>query len=66
MNLYHVQDNDRPMWVLAKDYGHAVTLWKRHVGEENDMSAIVVDEPQGVQFICDEDDLLNAVAKAEG
>jgi hypothetical protein len=58
MPLYHVQDSDRPMWVIANDYGDAVDSWKKFVAQENDMSYLEVEEPRGVQFICDRDDLI--------
>ena len=37
MNLYHVQDADRPMYVVAFSYGHAVELWEEVIREENDI-----------------------------
>lgn len=56
MNLYHVQDSDRPMWVIAATWGGAVEKWKAKIREEN--GGVCDDEPQGVQFVCDEDELL--------
>ena len=58
MNLYHVQDADRPMWVIASDYGNAVLKWKALVAEENNESIGEVVDPQGVSFVCEEIDLI--------
>ena len=58
MNLYHVQDADRPMWVYASDYSSAVFKWKALIAEENDEMIGEVVDPQGVSFICEEIDLI--------
>lgn len=54
MNLYYIQDSDRPMWVIAANWLEAIEKWKAKIREENDGEC---DEPQGVQLICDEDEL---------
>lgn len=53
--LYHVQDNDRPLFVIAGSWSGAVSMWKRAIAMENDMSVADVDEPQGVQLVAEED-----------
>ena len=58
MNLYHVQDNDRPMWVLANDYGEAVVKWKLRMAQEDQIALNDVADPEGVQFICYADELI--------
>ena len=58
MKLYNVQDGDRPMWVLANSFGDALTRWKYHIAKENEMDFKDVDDPQGVHFVCDDDELL--------
>lgn len=58
MKLFNVQDSDRPMWVIADSYGHAVERWKVLVAKENDMWLDDVEDPQGVHFVCDHDELL--------
>lgn len=55
MNLYHIQDSDRPMWVIAANWQDALDKWKAKIKEENEGEC---DEPQGIELICDEDDLL--------
>jgi len=49
MNLYHVQDSERPMYVIANDYGHAVSLWSRQISSENDDET--PDPPDGVCMV---------------
>jgi hypothetical protein len=55
MPLFHVQDSDRPLWVVAKDWSDAIQQWKQQIAHENDGD---ISEPQGVQYVCDNDDLL--------
>jgi hypothetical protein len=59
MSLYMIQDNERPMWVIARDYNDALRLWESRVREENDMAKDeAVDPPQGIQHICEQGDLI--------
>ena len=59
MPLFLVQDTDRPMWVFAGDYGHACVKWKKRMAVENEMDNWEdVEEPQGINFICDDDEVL--------
>lgn len=58
MPLYHIQDMDRPMWVIAENYGHAVARWTAVVASENDMAQEDVEPPQGVAHICEDCELL--------
>jgi len=59
MSLYHIQDSDRPMWVMARDYGHAVNKWKVFIAKENDMEEKDVEEPVGVELVCEDNDFLS-------
>lgn len=54
--LYHVQDNDRPLFVIAGSWASAVALWKRAIAIENELDAEDVDEPKGVQLVAEEDE----------
>jgi hypothetical protein len=63
-NLYHVQDADRPMWVIAPSWTVALARWKILVAVENDMPVAEVEEPQGIQFVCDDRDLINPYGPA--
>ena len=71
-NLYHIQDQDRPMYVVAKDWQEALNKWKRVVGAE---IGIPPDdetmEPDGIalfathkELICDTIDAANTVRAA--
>jgi len=58
MPLYHIQDDDRPMWVMARDYSHAVSKWMVAVAQENKMEVKDVEEPRGVQLVCEDNDFI--------
>jgi hypothetical protein len=58
MSLYHVQDSDRPLWVVADNYGQAVDRWTAVIADENNMLPAEVAAPQGIHHICDDDELL--------
>src|ERR1041385_685774 len=36
MPLFHVQDSDRPGWVIAENFAEAVRKWETAVAKEND------------------------------
>lgn len=54
MPLYFIQDNDRPLWVVAKDYGQAAYVWKKIVAKENELPIDDVEDPYGIQYVCDD------------
>lgn len=60
MPLFLVQDTDRPMWIFAMNYQQACNKWKKRMAAENEIDdwEIDVDEPQGINFICEDDDIL--------
>lgn len=62
MPLFHVQDNDRPMWVVAPTFSHALEKWAHVIAKENgyEDAGIVLAEnpPLGVNHVCDDNDLL--------
>jgi hypothetical protein len=58
MPLYLIQDNDRPLWIVAKSYGQAEQVWKKIVAQENEISLDEVESPKGINFICDDMDLV--------
>lgn len=55
MPLYHVQDADRPLYVVAKDWATAIDAWRQQIREENDGDD--GDEPLGVNLVCDDNEL---------
>jgi len=60
MPLFHVQDADRPAYVLAKNYSEAEERWRAVVGAENDWEGDDDDfaPPLGIMFVCDDAELL--------
>ena len=58
MPIFLIQDNDRPMYVVARTLAHAERLWRHVVARENDMSAQDVEMPLGVAFICPDDEMI--------
>lgn len=52
--LYHIQDSDRPAYVLAKSYTSAVHQWKCVIARENEIPIEEVDDPQGVNLLTDD------------
>ena len=58
MPLFHVQDCDRPMFVKALDYNHAVQKFVTKMAEEDECRPEDITLPQGVQYVCDDDDFL--------
>lgn len=55
MPLYQVQDSDRPMWVIAADWGRALIQWKELIARENDGEEA---EPDGIMLVCSDDEIL--------
>ena len=59
LNLYHVQDGDYPMHVLARDYGEAVRLWEAHWRREMEQPADEpCDPPSGVALVAEAKDIV--------
>jgi len=58
MNLYQVQDEDRPMYVVAESWEAAFDAWCEVVERENNMGSEDVVMPKGIVYVCDEHDLL--------
>lgn len=56
MPLFHVQDNDRPAYVIADNYAQAIERWTAAVQQENDGEC---DPPAGVRIVCDDTDLID-------
>lgn len=47
MKLYHVQDGDRPMWVVADDFEHAARRWRCQVAKEDPDERAGPDDVEG-------------------
>ena len=58
-NLYHIQDSDRPMYVVAKDWVDALNKCKSLIVKENDIPPDdEPDEPDGIMLVAGDDDLI--------
>lgn len=58
MPLFHVQDSDRPFYIVAKDYSQAEFVWKKIIAKENEISVEDVCSPRGIHFVCDDMELV--------
>lgn len=58
MPLFHVQDSDRPGWIIAKDYGDAERKWRDAVAKENDERSLDVEPPMGIEFTCQDNEII--------
>lgn len=58
MNLYLVQDDERPMYVVASSFLEALSKWQAFIEKENDTDDLEPPKGKGVQFVCDRRELL--------
>lgn len=58
LRLFHVQDGDRPMYVLAKDWGDALLQWQGLIRRENEIEPNERIDPDGISLVADHDELL--------
>lgn len=58
LNLYLVQDDDRPLYVLAQDWSDALRGWQLRIRRENDMEADEDCQPTGIQRIAEADEII--------
>lgn len=57
-NLYHVQDSDRPMFVVAQNFQEAIDKWANVIRNENNLPLTEEVIPEGVNRMCDQHDLI--------
>ena len=57
LHLFHVQDGDRPMYVVARDWSAALDAWWRVIRAENE-GVEDLGEPDGISMVARADDLL--------
>ena len=62
MPLFHVQDGDRPAWLIADNYGDAVYLWTGAIAHENEMRPKDVVPPDGVALVCHDGEIIEGGA----
>lgn len=58
LNLYLVQDDDRPLYVLAQDWNDALRGWQLRIRRENDMEADEDCQPTGIQLVARHDEIV--------
>lgn len=63
LNLYHIQDADRPMYVFAPDWNGALAAWRTQITTENPGDYDTEPpNPEGIAFIADNADVIVVVA----
>jgi hypothetical protein len=60
MKLFHVQDSDNPMYVLAESWQDAADIWRKRL--EEDCGGEGDEEPDGISCIADREDDLDVRA----
>lgn len=65
MPLYHIQDGDRPMYVIALSWQGALTAWQNIVARENKGTLPFEHDPQGISFIADDADIIITAEETE-
>lgn len=53
MNLYEVQDADRPVYVIAESWESALRLWAARMAVENKISIDDIESPKGVRLVAE-------------
>ena len=56
--LFHVDDTERPMYIVAADWTAALEAWRSQVSAEADVAPEETPEPDGIYLVCGSDDLL--------
>lgn len=57
-NLYLVQDDDKPMYVLASSWEAALAIWREYVRKWAGMLPDEPCEPVGIQMVAPDDEVL--------
>lgn len=58
MPLFLVQDDERPLYVVAENFTKALEAWREIICEENDATMEQLDDATGIQKLCDDDELI--------
>lgn len=61
LNLYLVQDADRPLYVLARSWEEARELWQQQIKDENQGEC---DEPQGISLVAVAEDVMVPLSRS--
>ena len=57
-NLYLIQDDDRPCYVVARGWMDAIEKWEWVMAQENEITPEEVESPNGIQLICEASELI--------
>ena len=60
MELYLIQDDDRPVYVMAFNLSSAIRKWRILISAENDIDIEDVAEPKGVSFVAPKNEVITA------
>jgi len=60
MPLYQIQDDDRPMWVIAPSFQGAIDQWVKFIAIENEIPQADVEGPTGVIKIADDSEIVGS------
>jgi hypothetical protein len=65
MPLFHVQDSDRPIYVVAADFNAAVGCWRQLLAVENpdDVAECHVANPCGVTLVAEDGEFLDRMSE---
>ena len=58
MMLFHIQDSDRPMYVVATDWNEALAKWREVIAIENEEADCFDDNPDGIALVAEDDELI--------
>jgi hypothetical protein len=53
MRLFHIQDSDRPAYIVATDWQAALTAWWKQIRKENHLLDDDDQQPDGINMIGD-------------
>jgi hypothetical protein len=56
--LFHVQDADRPLYVLARDYSSALHRWIERIASENHLTPADTEPPDGIALVARAEEVL--------
>lgn len=65
MPLFHVQHDDRPMFVFAQNWGHAIKIWRDVLARENPGDDCSEEQPDGIARLAEDNDVAFAVPQPQ-
>ena len=62
MMIFHIPDDEEPMWVLAKDMGDAIAKWRKWVAQQSDGAiselTMVAEYPRSITEVADDKEII--------